>query len=133
MNRKRLLLAVLIGLLVLSLAYAFWAMPRQEKAPPRVEGARSVASRSAAPKPAAGKTAPPPADRLHLGLLAQEPQPFSDAARDIFRFRGAPAPTVAATAEASPPEAEEEAPPPPPPPPPPMPEEILREKVTRLS
>ncbi|NJC88754.1 MAG: hypothetical protein FIB02_09575, partial [Desulfuromonas sp.] len=94
MNRKRLLLAALVGLLLLSLAYAFWAMPRQEKAPPRAE-----ASRPAAKKPAAGKKEPPLADRLHLGLLAQLPQPFPGAGRDIFRFRGGGAPVAEAFEE----------------------------------
>lgn len=126
MNRKRLLLAALAGLLVLSLTYAFWAMPRQEKAPPRTETPRPAAKR-----PVAGKKEPPPADRLHLGLLAQEPQPFSGAERDIFRFHGGWAPalqeveTVMPTAVA--------APPPPPPPPPPTPEEILRGIVAQVT
>lgn len=130
MNRKRLLLAALIGLLALSLVYAFWTMPRQEKAPPRTEGPRSTAR-----KPAAGKVvAPPSADRLHLGLLAQEPQPFPGAARDIFRFHGAGAPAVEATeTTATPAVAEETPPPPPPPPPPPTPEEILRDKVAGIT
>lgn len=121
MNRKRLLLAVLAGLLLLSLVYAFWAMPRQEKAPPRAETPRPVAK-----KPLAGKKEQPPADRLHLGLLAQLPQPFPGAGRDIFRFHGGWAPVVAAPEVAAPPIAEA---PPPPPPPPPTAEQILRQKV----
>lgn len=121
MNRKRLLLAALVGLLLLSLVYAFWAMPRQEKAPPRTETPRPVAK-----KPVVGKKEPPPADRLHLGLLAQTPQPFAEAGRDIFRFRGGWAPAVEAPEMAAPPV---EVAPPPPPPPPPTPEQILREKV----
>lgn len=121
MNRKRLLLAALAGLLVLSLAYAFWATPRQEKAPPRAE-----TPRPATKKPTAGTKEPPPADRLHLGLLAQLPQPFPGAGRDIFRFRGSGTPVVEASEEAALPI---EAPPPPPPPPPPTPEQVLREKV----
>ncbi|TLM66056.1 MAG: hypothetical protein FDZ69_07715 [Deltaproteobacteria bacterium] len=83
MNRKRLILAALVGLLILSLIYAFWTAPRQEKAPPRVES-----QRPAAKKPAAGKKALPAAERLHLGLLSQAPQPFPGASRDIFRFNG---------------------------------------------
>ena len=126
MNRKRLLLAALAGLLVLSLSYAFWAMPRQEKAPPRIE-----APRPAAPKTAAGKQAPPPADRLHLGLLAQEPQPFSGAERDIFRFHGGRLPALQEVEVTVP--AVVVAPPPPPPPPPPTPEEILRGIVTQVT
>jgi len=121
MNRKRLLLAALVGLLILSLAYAFWAMPRQEKAPPRAGTPRPTAK-----KPAAGKKEPPPADRLHLGLLAQMPQPFPGAGRDIFRFRGGWAPPVEGAEEAMAPAVEA---PPPPPPPPPTPEQILQAKV----
>lgn len=125
MNRKRMLLAVLAGLFALSVIYAFWAMPRQETAPPR----------AAAPRPEvkgpAAKPGAPAADRLNLGLLAQRPQPFPGAGRDIFRFRGRPAPALSApvaavpSAQVPPPEP----PPPPPPPPPPTPEQILREKV----
>lgn len=127
MNRKRLLLAALAGLLVLSLTYAFWAMPRQEKAPPRVE-----TSRPAAKQPVAGKKEPPTADRLHLGLLAQEPQPFSGAERDIFRFHGGWAPTTQEV-EALMPTTVAAPPPPPPPPPPPTPEQILRGVVTQVT
>lgn len=125
MNRKRLLLAALVGLLLLSLAYAFWAMPRQEKAPPRAE-----TPRPAAKKAAAGKKAPPPADRLHLGLLAQEPQEFPGAKRDIFRFHGGWAPPVEELEAAMPAPIDVE---PPPPPPPPTPEELLRAAVTRIT
>lgn len=127
MNRKRLLLAALVGLLILSLGYAFWAMPRQEKAPPRAEGVRATTK-----KPAAGKVAQPSSERLHLGLLAQEPQPFSDAARDIFRFRGGGSAAVEAAEAAASAEPVVEAPPPPPPPPP-TPEEILQGKVTGIT
>lgn len=123
MNRKRMLLAVLAGLLALSVIYAFWAMPRQEKVPPR----------AAAPRPAAqgapGKPGPAAADRLNLGLLAQLPQPFPGAGRDIFRFRGAPAPPVAVVPVIPVPAPVPELLPPPPPPPPPTPEQILREKI----
>jgi hypothetical protein len=132
MNRKRLVLAVLGGMLILSLGYAFWATPRQEKAPPRVEGTKPAIKKSADRKPAAGKIAPPQGDRLHLGLLSQEPQPFPGTTRDIFRLQGggaAPAPEV--TEATAPPPVVEVAPPPPPPPPP-TPEEILREKTTDI-
>ena len=120
MNRKRLVLAALLGLLVLSIAYAFWAMPRQEQAPPRV----------AAPRPAVkanppGKASQPAANRLHLGLLAQSPQPFPGSGRDLFRFHGdwnsAPLVDVAPLVEEAPP---------PPPSPPPTPEELLRKDLS---
>lgn len=120
MNRKRLLLAALGGLLLLSIAYAFWAMPRQEQAPPRPEAPRPAA-RAKVP----GKTGQVAADRLHLGLLAQAPQPFPGAGRDIFRFSGGrAAPAVEGPVAAAPPEEEVS-----PPPPPPTPEQILRQKV----
>jgi hypothetical protein len=123
MNRKRLLLAVLAGLLTLSLIYAFWAMPRQEKAPPR-----AAESRPGVRTKAPGKVGKLTADRLHLGLLAQAPQPFPDAGRDIFRFRGGWAPPVDVPVVVAP--RVEVAPPPPPPPPPPTPEQILQQKVS---
>jgi len=124
MNRKRLLLAALVGLLVLSLAYAFWAMPRQETAPPRDAGPRPAAK----PK-SSGTAGRPAADRLNLGLLAQTAQPFPGADRDIFRFRGGGMPPIEAPVVAAPPvEAA-----PPPPPPPPTPEEILRQKVASFT
>lgn len=127
MNRKRLILAALVGVLILSLAYAFWATPRQEKAPPRAEGARTTAK-----KPAAGKVVQPPADRLHLGLLSQEPQPFSGTTRDIFRLQGGGAAPAASGTEALEAPAVVEAAPPPPPSPPPTPDEILREKTAGI-
>ena len=120
MSRQRLLLAALGGLLVLSIAYAFWAMPRQEQAPPR----------AAAPSPAVkvkadGKAGQAATDRLHLGLLAQAPQPFPGAGRDIFRFRGGWALPVETPVTIAP-EVEVA---PPPPPPPPTPGELLTTKV----
>jgi len=124
MNRKRLLLAALVGILILSLAYAFWSMPRQEKAP---KTARP--SQPAAKRPIAGKAAPA-ADRLHLELLTLEPQPFPGADRDIFRFRGGRATfPVASPVSLAPPIQVE----PPPPPPPPTPEQLLRAEVSGLT
>jgi hypothetical protein len=120
MNRQRLLLAALVGLLVLSIVYAFWAMPRQGQAPPR-----AAKSSSAAKAKVAGKTGQAAADRLHLGLLTQAPQPFPGAGRDIFRFSGGrAAPVEASVTIAAPVEVA-----PPPPPPPPTPEQILQQKV----
>ena len=120
MNRKRLLLAALAGLLLMSLVYAFWAMPRQKQAPPGAAATRPAVKAKVAGKP--GKLA---ADRLHLGLLTQTPQPFPDAGRDIFRFKGGWAPSVEAPVVTAPPVEVV----PPPPPPPPTPEEILQQKV----
>lgn len=123
MNRQRLVLAGLAAVLALSLVYAFWAMPRQEQAPPR------AAAKPAASQPRAGKPAPadkpakqgkPASDRLLLDLLNREAREFPGAGRDIFRFGGR-APVVVVDVE--PAEAE---PPPAPPKPPPTPEEILQ-------
>ena len=124
MNRQRLVLAGLVAVLAASLLYAFWAMPRQEKAPPR-----AVAPKPAASQPTAGKPAPaeksakqvkPTSDRLLLELLNREAHTFPGAGRDIFRFGGR-APAVVADIE---PVVVE--PPPAPPKPPPTPEEILQ-------
>jgi len=125
MNRKRLLLAALLGLLVLSIAYAFWAMPRQEQAPPRT-ATPAAAAKAATPR----KAGPAPAGRLHLGLLAQTEQPFPGARRDIFRFRSGWAPPVDIPPPSPPPVVEEA---PPPPPPPPTAQEILQQKVGRFT
>lgn len=127
MNRKRLLLAALVGILILSLAYAFWSMPRQEKAP---KTARP--SQPAAKRPIAGKAAPP-ADRLYLELLTLEPQPFPGADRDIFRFRGGRTTFPVAAPESFAPPIQMEPPPPPPPPLPPTPEQLLRTEVSGLT
>ena len=131
MNRKRLILAALFGVLLLCLGYAFWAMPRQEKAPPR----SSSASRVVAKKAAAGKAGPvkkalPQADRLNLALLDRAAEKFPGARRDIFRFRGEEAIPVVEVLPVVPVIEEE---PPPPPPPPPTPEELLRSVVSRLT
>lgn len=123
MNRKRLVLAALLALLVLSIAYAFWAMPRQEQAPPRAAPPRPAA-KTAAP----GKVVQPAADRLHLGLLTQTPQAFSGAKRDIFRFRGGWPVPVAIPVVSAPSVVEV-----PPPPPPPTAEQILQQQVGRFT
>jgi hypothetical protein len=116
MNRQRILLTILVGVLIASLAYAILAMPRQEQAPPR-------AAAPVAKGGAAGKAKP--AVRLHLELLASESEPFPGTGRDIFRLRRAvPPPVTAPVALARP-----EAPPPPPPPSPPTAEELLRQAL----
>ncbi len=123
MNRQRLVLACLAAVLALSLLYAFWAMPRQEKAPPRPVTATPAVGPAKAGKPApvrkTEKPARAPADRLLLDLLNREPQAFPGAGRDIFHLGG----RVLAVVEAEPVKVE---PPPEPPKPPPTPEEILK-------
>lgn len=123
MNRQRLLLTGLAGALVLSIVYAYWAMPRQEAAPPRSAG--PAAKGAAAPKkPAVSKTQPA-SGRLHLELLNVAPQPLPVTGRDIFRFRGGWAPVAAVPELVAPPTVA----PPPPPPPPPTPEQLLRQAL----
>lgn len=85
MNRKRLLLVVLVGILALSVVYAFLATPRQQKSPPQ----------SAAKKPTSldlRKPEPSRPSRVHLDALVQQETDFPGARRDIFRFRPRPAP-----------------------------------------
>ena len=123
MSRQRLVLVGLVAVLALSLVYAFWAMPRQEKAPPRPAPVKPAVSLVKTGKPApAGKVekqVKPSSEHLLLELLGREPQVFPGAGRDIFRFGGR-AQTVV---EVEPVEVE---PPPEPPKPPPTPEEILK-------
>ena len=92
MNRQRQLLAALVAVLAASLLYAFWTMPRQEKAPPRTappKPAAAKAAKSAKPVPAGKGAGQVSSDRLLLELLDREPQPFPGAGRDIFRFAAA--------------------------------------------
>lgn len=122
MNRQRLILAILVGIFALSVLYAFWATPRQEKAPPRAAAPGPAAKGAAAAKPGQ-----PSADRLNLGLLAQTPQPFPGAGRDIFRFHGGWSPMVEEPAAIEPVVLPAE---PVEPPPPPTPEQILQQKIS---
>lgn len=131
MNRQRILLAALAGIFLLSLAYAFWAMPRQEKAPPR-EAAKPATKRSVAvKKEQKGAKGKPADERLHLDLLDTAAEEFPGAGRDIFRFHGGWSPAVEVPVAVAPPV--QEVAPPPPPPPPPTAEQLLREKVNRFT
>jgi hypothetical protein len=109
MNRQRLLLLILLGVLALALAYAFWATPRQQRVPADGRPAATPRPGSAPPRQ------PEETNRLRLELLTREEKEFPGATRDIFRFFGAPP---------------VEPPPPPPPvePPPLPPEEPLAEE-----
>jgi hypothetical protein len=82
MNRKRVILAALLGVLGLCLVYAYVATPRLEKAPPRAASQRTrpVAKATGELK---AKTTP---ERINFDFLTAEPQPFPGAKRDIFRF-----------------------------------------------
>ena len=84
MNRKRVILAVLLGVLALCMVYAYLTMPRLEKAPPRNTSQRVQRSVKATETPES-KSAQ---ERIDFAFLTAEPQEFSKAKRDIFRFGG---------------------------------------------
>jgi hypothetical protein len=82
MNRKRLTLVILVGLLIVCLGYAFWATPRQEIAAPK-----------SAVKPVKRSGNTVKQDRMSVdsvvfqsGESADEKVPFPGAKRDIFNF-----------------------------------------------
>jgi hypothetical protein len=121
MRRKKVLLLILGGVLILSIAYAYWSMPRQETAPSRtaMSGAKPASKSSAGIK---GK----PATRLYLELMDVEFEPFPGSGRDIFRVRSRWTPPVMAPVTVVP---VTEAPPPPPPPPPTA-EELMQQSLS---
>lgn len=81
MNRKRVILGVLLGVLMLCLLYAYTATPRLEKAPPRVAGERlRPKAKAAAPTAKKGQ------ERIDFAFLTSEPGEFNGAERDIFHF-----------------------------------------------
>jgi len=119
MNRPRLLLIVLVGLLALAVLYAYWTAPRQRRVAERDWQASAAASgRSAVARaPSASEK-----NRIHLELLAREKEAFPGFKRDIFRFyqpppKPLPPPPPVAIAPPPPPVLEE----------PPMTFEVQRE------
>lgn len=82
MNRKRVILAALLGVLAVCFVYAYVATPRLEKAPPR------TASQRVRPdvKPTGNPASNGGTERINFSFLTVEPQPFAGAKRDIFRF-----------------------------------------------
>ncbi|MDT8440998.1 MAG: hypothetical protein RQ723_04985 [Desulfuromonadales bacterium] len=86
MNRKRLLLTILLAILALCLLYAYLATPRLQKAPPR------DVARQSRPVQAGKATGTTATSRVRLAVLQEEEAEFPGAARDIFRFRPKPAP-----------------------------------------
>ncbi|MCK4507488.1 MAG: hypothetical protein KAU27_03035, partial [Desulfuromonadales bacterium] len=82
MNRKRVILAALLGVLGLCLLYAYFATPRLEKAPPRAarQRARTSVKVTKDVRPAGAQ------ERINFNFLTLEPQAFAGAKRDIFRF-----------------------------------------------
>ena len=86
MNRKRVILATLLGVLSACVIYAYLATPRLEKAPPRSANQRVQRSVKVAETPESKKVQ----GRIDFAFLSAEPQEFSRAKRDIFRFGGRP-------------------------------------------
>ncbi len=82
MNRKRVILAALLGVLALCLLYAYVATPRLEKAPPRTSSQRAQSDTRTTENL---KTGDQP-DRINFDFLTTEPEDFHGAKRDIFRF-----------------------------------------------
>ena len=82
MNRNRVVLVALLGILAACLIYAYLATPRLEKAPPRPAALRT---QPVDQKPPAEDTAVPDG-RIDFAYLSSEPEEFSGAQRDIFRF-----------------------------------------------
>jgi hypothetical protein len=82
MNRKRVILAALLGVLVICIVYAYVTTPQLEKAPPRTES-RRVRTNVKAMKNLKPESAQ---ERINFDFLTVEPQDFTGAKRDIFRF-----------------------------------------------
>ena len=92
MNRKRVILAALLGVLALCLVYAYVATPRLEKAPPRTVSQRVRTE----PKPTGDLKAKEVSERIDFDFLTVEGGDFPAAKRDIFHFvQRRPAPPVA--------------------------------------
>ena len=83
MNRKRMILAALLGVLALCLVYAYFAMPRLEKAPPRSAKKSTRSAVAKAPDKLQSKVSQ---ERIDFTFLEAEEQEFSGATRDVFRF-----------------------------------------------
>lgn len=83
MNRKRVILAALMGLLAICLVYAYFATPRLEKAPPR---SASKSKRQTVAKLSTAEQKKISQDRIDFSFMDTETQEFSGAERDVFRF-----------------------------------------------
>lgn len=129
MNQKR-ALGVLLILLLLSLLYGYWQMPRQERVGPEVKSKAKLS----APGSKASKTPAPttPSDafpRLRSDLLDRPVSPYSGVRRDLF-YSAPPAPLfVAPPVVALPPTPKVELPPPPPEP---TAEEVVARELARF-
>lgn len=83
MNRKHMILAALLGVLALCMAYAYLATPRLEKAPPRSASKRTRSAVAKAPDKLQSKVSQ---DRIDFTFLKAEEKEFPGAKRDVFRF-----------------------------------------------
>jgi len=83
MNRKRMILAALLGVLALCMLYAYLATPRLEKAPPRSASKRTRSAVAKSPDKLQSKVSQ---DRIDFSFLEAEEQEFQGATRDVFRF-----------------------------------------------
>jgi len=109
MNRQKRFLMLLLALLALSGAYAYWSLPTQQRVASEAEPGARGADRKAVAAAGSG---------LKLEQLQQSVPEFAGVRRDIFNFKKAPPPPPP-----PPPKIEKPLPPPPPPtitPPPPM-------------
>lgn len=83
MNRQKLLLTILAGILLLALGYAFWATPRQE----RISGGAPRRPAVSAPAEGAKSSAAEDEMRVRLELLTREDGSSPDFKRNIFHLQ----------------------------------------------
>jgi hypothetical protein len=85
MNRKRVILAALIGVLALSMIYAYMASPRLQKAPPRAARETSKSGSAVAQKTQADR-----GSRIDFSYLERNREEYPEAKRNIFAFGSQP-------------------------------------------
>ncbi len=95
MNRKRMVLAALLGILALCLIYAYLATPRLEKAPPRSASPRARQAQ-ALDNLSKDQQSRFSQERIDFAFLEADIKDFPGAARDVFRFGQRRPPVVAA-------------------------------------
>lgn len=127
MNRQKQLLAALLTIFMLSLAYAWLRTPRQQVAAPRPAGSALPTRR---PAPAPAQT---PSGTAHPAVTAYQPLAVPEPEqgevrikRDLFIPLQAVEAKIAAKKAAA-----VKPPPPPPPPPPPTPQELARRELAQ--
>ena len=80
MNRKRMILASLLGVLALCLVYAYFATPRLEKAPPRSASKRTGSAVAKAPDKQQAKVSQ---ERIDFTFLEAEEQVLKGLMREL--------------------------------------------------